>query len=261
MGTKTTLTLDGVDLSTIGLILDDMDGWSDSAPRAHSFVGMPKRREWARVTGKPIYRPRELRLTGHVEGATMAAMRTRLHELKYRFSDNELGLIFSDASTEIMYGWLGDDGIDVSSLGPALASRRRRVSIHVVCPDGRIYETITTNSSFGSTASAAVALGTAPVEPIITVQTATTFDIIYKSSTGGERARFGVSGATGPPFTINMSRQTILNSSNDSQIVSKSSGTDFFALDPFDGDWTTSAWPTLQISAGTMTVSYQRAYL
>lgn len=258
----TTLTVNTKDLSTIGLILDVPGGWRHSAPRAHRHIQIPKRRGHLKVTASPVWEPRRLVLTGHIQGTSLANLRANHREIVSRLSDGLLTCSFADASTEVFYAYMDESGVQVEPVGGALESRRQAVTINLLCPDPRIYENSTTTVSATSTASVACALGTAPVEPVIVTDGATTVSIIYKTSTGGAVATCGITSAAGSaPYTFDMKAQTVLSSSGASVIAALTTGTDFFVLDPFDGDWPSSAWPTVQVSAGTANITYQRAYL
>lgn len=260
----TSLTVDSKDLSTLGLILDRPIGWRHSAPRAHRYVQIPKRRGYLKVTKTPVWEPRRLVLTGHIEGSSLAQLRTRHREIVHRLSDGLLTCSFSDASTEVFYAYMDEDGVEVDPVGPALKSKRHAVTINLVCPDPRIYENATTTVTSTTTAATDVPLGTAPVEPVIQVTTASTVvSLIYKTSTGGTLATFGLTGPGGSsPYSIDMKAQTALSSTGLSVISALTTGTDFFVLDPFDGDWPSSGWPTVQMTNGSsMTITYQKAYL
>lgn len=251
----------GVDLySDSGFVLDRPPGWRDAPFRSHRFVSLPKRRGFLKATADPSWEPRELRLSGVVQGDTNAAARANLRKLKARLSDGGVRYSFPDASTLEVVGYLAEDGIAVEPIGPPLADDRFRVDVSVVCPSPRYLERSTYSVGFGSTRTL-MPLGTAPSYPVVTVSGATTFTLTYKTSTGGTVKTFGLSGATGAPFTIDMEAETVLNTSGDSQIGSRTTGSDFFALDPYDGTWTASSWPTLEVSAGSGTCVYRRAYL
>jgi hypothetical protein len=111
-------------------------------------------------------------------------------------------------------------------------------------------------------------LGTAPSAPIIRVMgAATTPSVVYRNSAGVVQVQIAVPTLTSTEYAdLNMETLTL-------QKVSSGTGTDIsglitvttgslpFALDPAHGNYELSAWPTLEVTAGTAEVLYTKRYL
>jgi phage-related protein len=183
--------------------------------------------------------------------ASVAAMLTNLDELKWRLNQGEIACKFEDQNTK-HYNCYLDGNIRISGIQPAMIQIAQQIEIPLICVDPRQY--LDSAEAVGFTTATAMPMGTAKVEPSIDVSVGT-FTLTYS---GG--ATLSVSGAASPPITVDMANKTITNSVSASVIGDLTTG-NFFSLDPNDGNYTTSTWPTLATSAGSGTANYNKAYL
>lgn len=107
--------------------------------------------------------------------------------------------------------------------------------------------------------------GTAPASPIIRMMAATNPVLTYRDAGGTARATmtFTWTGAAGDYVDIDMRLPRIVKyvsgtASNGRSLLA--SGTYPWAIDPQDGDYATSSWPTIEISNGSAVVYHWRAW-
>lgn len=255
------LVVDGFDLSTIGLVVRrGSQGIRGSAPVSYPTRRVPGRPDAIRTATRPNYESRRLTVPASVVGATMTEMHDRLHELKLRLAPGPERTVrfVDDESVEFRARVLQVDGQPTE---PDQIQPRTDVAITFEADDPRIYEVAEQSIAISGTA-AAVPLGTAPVSPVIRLDGSFTDPVLtYRDSAGTvvETLGLSLSKAAGEWVEIDMASKTIVDDLGNSQIASLASGT-FFDLDPADGDYPTSAWPTVEVSSGTGTVTYNKAY-
>lgn len=254
------LQIDGFDMADIGFtVSSDLDGWRDSVAREIRSSGRPGKLGEIRLTERIRAFSRPITVRGFQTGADVSELLSRLDELKWRMWDgDEIQLVFDDQTGRHFKARL-DGKISVGAIQPALSQKAHRIELPMVCDDPRAYETAQQSLSIASTdGDVDLPLGTAPVEASIDVNQ-TGFTLTYKDSAGNTVATLQVSGASAQPVTVDMADETIITP-NGGEIGTLVGG-DHFPFDPFDGDYPSDTWPTLAVSAGTATVTYQKAYL
>jgi hypothetical protein len=118
----------------------------------------------------------------------------------------------------------------------------------------------------GITAATAIPVGTAPSWPTLTINAAFTDPVIqYKNSTGSvvKTLSFTISSASEgiTDLIVDMQAGTIVDNAAANRHSHRVSGGNFpWMIDPKDGVYWTSAWPTLECSSGTLDVSYTKRY-
>jgi len=257
----TVLTVDGNDLATdLGLIIDSrISGWRDMMGVQRKFTRVPDKIAQQQLTVQVQPAPRRLIVRGILEATTVAALNTNRDTLKYRLNLGELTVTFDDEPTRYYKAYPdGPNPIQVTGIHPALTQLAEEVAISLVCYDPRQYE-ISATSVGPFTADTAHALGTAPVGASFAVS-GTTFTLTYKDSGGLTVQTFTITSATGTsPLTVDMENQTVLDNFGVKQDQFLTGG-DFFLLDPNDGDYEASSWPTVAC-ASSVTSTYNKAYL
>lgn len=252
MGSITAFHVDGFDTSQLDLVVDNnLSGWRDAVDLRPRRRRVPNAYSHALISTKLQTRPRQLRITGNMVSVDVPTLLSNLDELKYRLNQGELQCKFEDSSTRFFKCYL-DGSISIQGIPPAMIQIAHTIAIPLICLDPRHYDD--TPQAVGFSAATAMPMGTAKVEPSIDM-TVGTFTLTYS---GG--ATLAVVGATAPPITVDMANKTIMNSSSASMISKLISG-NFFSLDPNDGDFVASTWPTLATSAGSGTANYNKAYL
>ena len=248
----TVLFVDGYDTSLIDLVVDSpIQAWRDGLEYRQKFRLIPNKYHAIQTGTRPQTNVRILGIQGAMLADTVPTLLANLDALNYRLSLGELTIQFADDVTRHFLAYQAGP-IRVTGIHPSLIQKGHHISFDLVCLDPRQYEDA--QQSIGFTAATDMPMGTAPVEPVLTI-TVGTFTI---TSSGGETLT--VSGATSPPITVDMYNQTIVNSASAS-MLSKLTGGNFFSLDPKDGDFLTTTWPTLATAGGSGTAVYNKAYL
>lgn len=249
----TTLTVDGFDLSALGFAVDDPSSWGDSPTRSWPVRFPPGREIGIFTSTQPSHETRQLEITGILSAATLSAMQAAYDEMRWRLDGGDHEFVFSDRGSRMLVGRVAL--ISRKPVAPALSQRATRIQISVVMADPRILETTATVVAFG--AATATPLGVGRSWPVITVTGAGSFTVTYRDSGGTAVATLQVSGATAP-VVIDMAAQTITDAGGDA--MDALAAGDFFALDPQDGDYPSSAWPTLEVSSGSGSAQYSKAW-
>ena len=251
------LLVDGTDVSTYGLVVSEIEGWRDGPKAGWPDVQPIGRIGSVRTSTEPTIEQRNLRITGTALATSLSNLLSNLDNLKVLLGTSERTFIFTDDETRKFVGRV--TGVSARGINPHLTQRGCEIEIDVLMNDPRIFATTsTTVSSIGASATD-LPLGTAISIPTITVSTAGTFTLTYKNSAGTTVSELTITGATAP-VVINMDAGTITDAGGNA-IPYLGTTDDFpFYFDPQDGDYPTSDWPTLEVSAGTAEAVYDKAY-
>lgn len=242
------------DLSLLGLVLDDPKGWRDGFDTKWPSKAVPGRIGHVVTSAAPAYSPRNQVLTGAIEADDVATLISRIDEIKWRVGHNvENGFMFSDDESRFFYARC--TRFDVPKVPPALTQTAVRFLINLWQTDPRRYDISQTIVSGISTATD-LPLGTAPTEAVISTAS-TSFTITYKDYNSTTVASMTITGASGT-VTIDMADYTITDGGGNA--ADKMTAGGFFSFDPVDSNWPVNAWPTLEISSGTCTATYRKAW-
>lgn len=249
-----TLIVDGTDFQTIGFIGDRFPAAFDAAGRnfqeaqAHGRIGR------VLTTVKPDVSSRSFTINGHIVASDAATADSNLHEIKYRLYNDSVLLRFSrDETLEYRARCVA---IRASPLQPEMTQRAYDCSLQFLLIDPRTYAV--SDSVVAFTTATDMPLGTAPTEPIIRLSGGTNPILIYRDSTGTEVARMEFTWS-GTYIDIDMDRKTVIDNAAANQVSTLTTG-EFFSLDPYDGDYPTSDWPTLEVNSGSGSATYRKAY-
>ena len=253
----------GVNLETVGFIADDIRGHRSMTPRSRPTTSVPGAIGLVVVSNIERWQPRRMEFSGMLNAATFSEMQSRLDELKYRLAGADLIVTVADDETREFQG-VRFEAIPAALFRPHLIQTKTRVSLVAIANDPRGYSTAdTVSSSFGST-DLAMPLGTAEVGPIIRISgPAITPAIIYRNSAAVEQARLVLTSTIGSTGFIDIDLEALTLIDETGANVSEdlnSTASVFFRLDPRDGDFVGSSWPTLNVTAGSAVATYRKAY-
>ena len=253
------LYVDGVDLTTLGLYVQRVDGWVDRATTVLPTTAVPDALSHL-VVGRYQVQPRALRIEAVLKASSVTVLRTNLDTLRYRLRPGARVVRVIDQNDREATGYVSGFA-EVFDPAP-FAQRLKRLSIGVDCPDPRRF-TITPNAVAFTSSATLMPQGTAPVRPSITIAGAATNPILrYRNNAGTllKEMTFTISLAGGESLVIDMATFTIIKNPGGSNQMATLTAGDFFAFDPNDGDYTTSAWPKLEVTSGSGTANYRRAW-
>ena len=249
-----TLIVDGTDLGTIGFIGDKFPNPFDAPDRVYRQETAHARVGTVVSTATPTIRGRTFKVSGHVLADTAANADAYLHELKYRLYAPSVLVRFSrDETVEYRARCVS---IASKPVKPEMVQRAFEVTIEFLLTDPRTYAIA--DSVVGFSTATDMPLGTAPTDPVIRLSSGTNPILIYKDSSAVEIARMGFTWS-GTYIDIDMDRKTVIDNASANQIATLTTG-EFFSLDPYDGDYPTADWPTLEVNSGTGTATYRKAY-
>lgn len=254
------LRADGFDLASLGVtVTEGLRGWRDGLERTRETAARPGRVLSVPLTRAATTEPRRATVEAVQEADDVATLLSRRDELMARLdAADRVEVVFDDQPGRFLRARV-DGSVRVRGVVPDLAQTAHQVSIPLVGRDPRWLADAETVVTVGSgDGDVDVPLGTAESLPTIEVSVGT-FTLTYKDASGAVVATLGVSGASASPVTVDMEAQTII-SANGSELDARVAGSRFFALDPRDGDFAASSWPTLATDAGTATVTYRKAW-
>lgn len=259
-----TVTINGTDLASLGLEITEAPDWLDAPKWSQDLATIPGRVGGV-FSGPVKVGARDLGLVGVLRAATLSARRTA-----------------EDAIKDLLAGTVAlqvDDGVNpvreirgvcyqstFRALGhPLVPLVHGAVSLALTCPDGMWRDPAVRVIGFGASATA-LPLGTGPSTPIVRLfGAATNPTLTYRAASGVVVATMAFTATLGASdyLEIDASRATITRSTagvvtNGMSLLTSGS---FFALDPRDGSYGASSWPTLEVSAGTGEAIYVRQWL
>ena len=240
----------------------------DSPSRAWQIAQMTVP-EHALLSTPALYDARLLEVTGLVENTTAANHASDLDQLKARLKGqvasstrNEVALEFNDrASKEYIVRLVSVVTEPVNSTVLYID----RVTILALMLDPFLRDS-SVSTVTGITTATAIPLGTAPSWPVLTINAAFTDSRIdLKNSTGSviKTLEFTIDSATESitDLIIDMQAGTIVDNLGASRHSHRNSGGNFpWMIDPRDGVYWSSTWPTLETTSGTLDVVYTKRY-
>jgi hypothetical protein len=266
-------------------IVMDVDGWdsdagvgfkvTEAAPRRDSpsrawQVAQTTAPEHTLLSPVPLFDLRPFEVRGFIESATAAAHVSALDELKARLKGqvasstrNEVALEFDDrAGKEYVVRVVDVTTEPVNQARTAVDL----VTIRSVMLDPFLRDSTPTTVNGITTTPTDIAIGTAPSWPILTINAAFTDPRIdLKNSSGSvvKTMSFTIDSATESitDLIIDMQAGTIVDNTGANRHSHRDSGGNFpWMIEPQDGVYWTSAWPTLECSSGTLDVSHTKRW-
>lgn len=219
-------------------------------------------------TAKPTVEAKRLRIAGFLTGSSLADARAKLDTLRGAIGTAPCSIRTGWDTTREFWGVLV-----ASPAGPNSAYWQTYLSVELEFLLFDPYAYSTSLSTVNFTTATAIPLGTAPAKgnvkspTLITISGAATTPILtYKSSAGVTLATMsftGYSPLSGDKIEINLSKglvEKIVSSVRSNAMGALAAGWNFPALDPVDGVYSTSSWPTLEVNSGSGTITYYKAY-
>lgn len=260
-------SVNGTEMATLGVNLQNPGGVWDSIYRQYQTALRVGNLSSIVLSNRARSEPRPIRLTAILTAPDLATMNTRLDQAHYVLSAPEMVIESADRPTRQIT--VRNEGrVQVGPAGGRLGSVRfaRSLTIPVSAPDPRWYDDTTSQSVSLSTSPAACPLGNAPVEPLLTGLPGTcTVSYLDPSDNpivkDGVTLEFGWTGVASTPVTLDLANQTLIDNGGASVLgTNRDAGSVWFSLDPHDGDFLTSAWVKLALSAGTGSADYARGW-
>lgn len=210
------------------------------------------------VASEPAVDARPLSLRFVAEAASRTALLTLVDKVKYLLNPRTSHTFrFVDDETREVTGVV--ERLRFRGIAPDLTQDACEVLVDVLCADPREYETTDTVVGSITTGDTDLPLGADRSWASIVVSGSGSFTLTYKDSGGTTLYTLEISGAAAP-VTIDMSTGSITDNAGEAASFLVA-GSDFpFSFDPQDGDFLTSAWPTLACSSGTAEATYRKAY-
>ncbi len=246
------LKINSVDVASYGYTIWDLpDNW-DAPSQSYDEVTIPGQDGNIETTVEPVLAPRDFTITGSLAGASASAFESAFDTLKLALYGSTLTLIGGNQSTRQRTGRFSSM---TSSLYALMAAGRVDIKVH--CRNPLAYDTSTTTATGSVNTDIACALGTYKSRPVITLTGATNPSLTYKNSGGSSVATLSITGTGTIVIDCSLRTVTIGGVRTDSALT----GGDFFALNPQDGVYATSTWPTVRSNSGSVSIAYSKAYL
>lgn len=255
-----TLTVDTTDLSTLGLTVLDPGGLWDSIRRRTEWVRRANSLTALELSIEDQVEPRDVFLRAAVTAADLATLDTNLDKIKYicrTAPGGTLTVEMSDRARIINAKRAGE--IEVRQLVRSNVRVARQVVIPLIGLDPRWHDK-TNQTPALSTTEADTPLGDAEVEDLVITGLPGTCTIEYRSSASAVLKTFGYTSIASTPVTVDFEAKTVVDNGGTARPSAIDAGSEYFKLDPKDGNFLASAWPKLRLTAGTGTATYPRAW-
>jgi hypothetical protein len=250
------MIVDGYDLGLIGYAANNDFRDAFGAPQRDWISEYTHGRlKETLLTPDPVYKKRIMIVNGAIVADDRATLDGYIDELKYRLYDGELGIRFSNDETREYMAYC--DQITVTPYQPALIQRAAKVALRFAVVDPRMRAIA--DSVVGFTTATAMPMGTAKTLGVLRLTGGTNPIVIYKNYAGTEVARMEFTWA-GTWIDVDLDNQTIIDDLSANQAATLTGG-NFFYLDPRDGDYLLTQWPTLEVSGGgSGQTTYRKMY-
>lgn len=256
--------LDGTDLASLGYYVNDTAGVFDSVQRSWQMLPITGRA--GVMFGAPAREgARTIQLNGGVTttAKTVAARVTAEHKLKAAARGGLVRLTRTDSTGTLQciegYG----SSVTLKSQGHPLNATDDISSITLQCRDAYWRDADWTSQALGATRKT-LALGTAPSTPMIWIVGSAVNPVLNYRDAGGtiqKTMTFTVTlAATNDWLNIDMRIGKITKYVSGATSVFAPSGDFTWAFDPQDGDYSTSTYPTLEVTAGAGIAYWQKMY-
>lgn len=263
MGLLTACYINNVDLSRLGLTIENVEGWDDGLSVSDRLTQLPQRAGSVILAPEAETAPRTITINGVLRKPSMSAVRRAADELKDLLYRGTLEVGFVDRLDRVVYARTQSHATVI--VPPQFSNPYSRVRLGLLCPDPLIYARLGTTLGIYS-GQQACPLGTAISAPTIRIMgPATNPSITYRRTDGTIRRTMS--------FNVTLSGSDYLEINCELNDVRKYSagvltsalnswvGDDWIELDPQDGDYAYASWPTLSLSSGTGEVLYRKAYI
>ena len=265
------MIIDGVNLSTLGLVVQRRGSSRAAARVQHAISGTPGAARRVRI-GNEAPEARLLMLIGYLRGSSVADLQSKLDELKWRTrAGKDLVVEWSD-QTGIEY--VGRrESLDVREINPGAWIRKGMgVELAILCEDPRGRETTEQNKSTNGSPPLVLTpdVGTAIMPVKITVKGNNTSNLVdptvdYRDKSDAVIASWTYSGTLTGTNTLVVDSERFTVELDGAHASGDLSGT-IFDVDPGDGDYLGNpAGPDIRLtavsgSAEQFKIEYRRRY-
>ncbi len=268
------MILDGVNVSTFGVIVDDRSP-SRSGPRLHHLLNaIPGAKRRLRI-GQQAPNAKLITVTGAITGSSLLDLQQRIDEFKYRLRpDRELALQWSDDQQTPAREWLAWTAeLRLEEIRPSWIQKATRFRLELLTPDSRARETTLQSAENNGALPRVIEspIGTAPHPLLITITGNTVSDISdpvidYRDSADAVVKSLAFTGITlTGTDTLVIDTEAFTAESNGVSVGANLSGS-YFDIDPDDGDFVAAATPDVRLSdtgggtADLFRIQYRRRY-
>jgi phage-related protein len=252
------LYIDTYDCAALGFQLSTLSGWRETVRQKWPTEEVPGRWGVVVTSSQPAFVKRNVRLMGTLVADDLATLRSNLDEFKYRLGKSDKEFTFHDDTTRKFIGRV----VKTSDrpVRPHLSQTAFSMQIDIECFDPRIFAVSASQVGSIGNSDVPIPLGSAPSFPTLSVTGSGSFTITYKNYAATVLKELTITGAS-PTVTINMATGQITDSGGNALDHFDVDSDHPWGLDPDDGDYTASQWPTLRCGSGTMTCDYTKAWL
>lgn len=263
MATATALYLNDLDLGSLGFVVQSIDGLRDGLSLKWSSTALPGRAGALVLDGRPSSTPRQIVIHGTLRGGTLAGLMSALGQLQGVLRGGAIELRAVDTTDRMLLCRVRDR----STVGtfPQLTSPDAQVVLSLEAADPYWYSRQPVLANGGAAVRVTCPLGSMPSAPVTQILGAATNPVLtYRNSAGDSQGTMG--------FTVTLASTDYLEIDHHHRRITKyasgvaSDGTalltsgDWVTLLPEDGDAVLGVWPTLETSAGSLTVCYRKAW-
>jgi len=265
----TAVLVNGVNLGTrFGFYADRVTGWLGTATVATSSVTL-RGRDGGMAVPAVGGEGRRIEVAGTLRAETVTARRDAERGVADLVRSGRVRLVVDDGLAGAMQIEGRLQAATFVPFGPSLSPLASRGTLAFVCEDEPYWRDVepTTRAVAAVSTRYTVPLGTAPSSPIIRIMGSATNPVLTYRDAGGASVRsitFTATLTSSEYLDIDMRRGRVqrVTSGAAANGLSLITGGDFpWGLDPQDGDYGTSAWPTVEVSAGTAEILWWRQWL
>lgn len=249
----------GVDVSSYGLQVSALpDNW-DTPTVSFDEAALPGQDGTVATANEPTIEAKDYSIVARLIGATSSAFETALDTLKLAVAGNSSAVVAMKAGNQTTRERSGVcKNVRVVMDPDVLAAT---VTILMRCRNPVNYEDSTTTVTGSTATDLACALGTFRVRPVSTITSPSSPLVLTYKNYGGTTVQTLTLTFAGSPTTVVVDHSAMTITVDGTRHDSYLTAGDFIRLDPRDGDYALSHWPTLRVSSGTPSHSYAKAWL
>lgn len=247
--------INGVDIATYGVIVAEIPNNWDAPAMTIAEVQVPGRKGTTRTTSLRQYAPTDYIIKGNIKGTSPSDLESKRDLLGAATLGSTISLIGGNQTARQRNGICSY--IKLPALYPAADAATFEMGVH--CENPLAFATSTTTVTGSSGSDLACALGTEECYPVITVTSPTSpLVLTYKNNGGTTIKTLTLTLPGSSTVVVDMDNQTVTygGTRHDEYVTA---GT-YFALSPLDGNYGTSAWPTVRVSSGSPSIAYTKTY-
>ncbi len=264
------IVVNGQDLNGLGFYLKDVDGVHDAVDRSWQMTTL-RGRAGAVIQAPVRESGRVLKFSGTLTSTakTVAGLATNADTIRDLLRSGLVRLVRTDGASNVKFIEGYATTVTLKNIGHPINQTDDTLSFTIQCRDAyyRDQEPTIRHAAVAATRYT-LPHGTAPSSPIVRIMGAATNPVLTYRDAGGTAQRtmtFTVTlAATNDWLDIDMRAGKITKwasgvSSNGRALLT--SGNPVWAIDPQDGDYVTTQYPTIEVSAGTAMILWHKQWL